>query len=236
MTRRTFGFSLLAAPACRAAVKERTIVATFDDAPASHFTVVAPLLKKYGFGGSFFVCEFPPDFADKSKYMTWEQMRELDRMGFEVASHTHTHAHVDKLTSAQFNEELQWVEDKFAELKIPKPVSFAYPSYFTRPYAIEVLKQRGYKYGRAGLDRVYDPAVDDPFLMPSLTMHDNNKQQIIDFVEQARDGKIAVLTIHGVPDIAHPWVNTPPALFEEHLAYWKQHGFRVIAMRDLGRS
>jgi hypothetical protein len=30
-------------------------------------------------------------------------------------------------------------------------------------------------------------------------------------VAQARGGKIAVMTFHGVPDIKLPWVNTDPA-------------------------
>jgi len=50
---------------------ERVVVLTFDDASRSHATFVAPLLEKYGFGATFFICEFPPDFAtDKTKYMT----------------------------------------------------------------------------------------------------------------------------------------------------------------------
>jgi peptidoglycan/xylan/chitin deacetylase (PgdA/CDA1 family) len=57
-------------------------VLTFDDASVSHATHVAPLLKNYGFGATFFVCEFPPDFDDNSKYMKWEQIAELNRMGF----------------------------------------------------------------------------------------------------------------------------------------------------------
>jgi hypothetical protein len=32
-----------------------------------------------------------------------------------------------------------------------------------------------------------------------------------------RDGRIAILTLHGVPDAARPWVNTPPELFEHYL-------------------
>jgi peptidoglycan/xylan/chitin deacetylase (PgdA/CDA1 family) len=84
----------------RKKIPDKLVVLTFDDASASHATFVAPLLKKYGFGGTFFVCEFPPDFADKTKYMSWEQIRQLDRLGLEVASHTRSHRHVDKLTKA----------------------------------------------------------------------------------------------------------------------------------------
>ena len=52
-------------------------------------------------------------------------------------------------------------------------------------------------------------------------------------VAQAKDGKIAVMTFHGVPDIKHPWVNTDPAKFESYMQHLKDEGCTVIAMRDL---
>src|SRR5262249_5395042 len=38
-------------------IPDRLVVLTFDDASKSHFTVARPLLKKYGFGATFFVTE-----------------------------------------------------------------------------------------------------------------------------------------------------------------------------------
>ena len=38
-----------------------------------------------------------------------------------------------------------------------------------------------------------------------------------------------------MPDTAHPWVDTPPALFAEYLRYLDENDFQVIALRDLGR-
>jgi len=71
----------------------KTVVLTFDDAVSNHAGLVAPLLTELGFGATFFVCEFPPDFAvNKRQYMTWEQIRSLHRAGFEVGNHTLTHA------------------------------------------------------------------------------------------------------------------------------------------------
>lgn len=49
----------------------------------------------------------------------------------------------------------------------------------------------------------------------------------------AKDGKIVVLTIHGVPDIEHPWVNTPPELFREYLEFLRTNSYKVISLRDL---
>ena len=58
---------------------------------------------------------------------------------------------------------------------------------------------------------------------------------VIALLDSARAGKIAVLTIHGVPDKEHPWVNTPPELFEQYLTYLKTNKFTVIPLRDLGK-
>ena len=50
---------------------------------------------------------------------------------------------------------------------------------------------------------------------------------------EARNGKIVVLTIHGVPDLEHPWVNTPPELFKEYLQYLSDQHFTVISLKEL---
>ena len=89
-------------------IPNKLLVLTFDDAPASQYAVVAPLLKEYGFGATFFVCEFPPNYKDSTLYMNWRQIKALDKMGFEVANHTHTHANVSKLSQSQFNAELEY--------------------------------------------------------------------------------------------------------------------------------
>jgi hypothetical protein len=65
-------------------VPDRLVVLTFDDAVRSHYTTVAPLLERYGFGATFFVTEFPqPPFSDTTLYMTWAQIGDLHRRGFE---------------------------------------------------------------------------------------------------------------------------------------------------------
>ncbi|MDF7812131.1 polysaccharide deacetylase family protein [Hymenobacter sp. YC55] len=219
----------------RQPIPDKLVVLTFDDGVVSHATVVAPLLKKYGFGGTFYVCEFPPDFADKTKYMSWPQIQQLHQAGFEVASHTLTHRHVNKLTPAQFKTELDSIEKRCATYRIPKPTTFAYPGYDTHPASLAVLQAQGYQFARAGGRRAYDPTTDHPFLIPSFSTAIADKLDIKAVVQQARNGKIVVLTVHGVPDNAHDWVTTPPALFEEYLKYLHDNHYQVIALRDLAR-
>ena len=214
-------------------IPDNLVVLTFDDATASQYTVVAPLLKQYGFSATFFVCEFPTKSADRSAYMNWEQIKELDKMGFEVANHTRTHAAVSKLPKAQFIEELNYIEGKCDSLGIKKTSNFAYPGYALSLSVMETLQEKGYKFARAGGSRAYDPLSDYPLLVPSWAMNATNREQIMAAFNEARNGRIVVLTIHGVPDVEHQWVNTPPKLFKEYMQYLAEHHFKVISMRDL---
>lgn len=226
-------FSLASAQILKRPIPDKLVVLTFDDAPVSHYTIVAPLLKTHRFKATFFVCEFPPNFRDNSKYMNWTQIKKLDRMGFEIGNHTQSHKHVNKLSKENFIQQLQYIENKCDSLKIKKPHSFAYPGYDLSLDAITTLQEQGYFLVRAGGSRAYNPLDDNPFLIPSWATNATNKEQIITALQEAKEGKIVVLTIHGVPDIEHPWVNTPPDLLKEYLDYLSKNHYKVIAMKDL---
>ncbi|MFQ9504399.1 MAG: polysaccharide deacetylase family protein [Alistipes indistinctus] len=148
----------------------KTVVLTFDDAAASHRTVVAPLLKKYGLGGTFFVCEFR-GFENKEHYMSWEQIRELSEMGFEIGNHTRSHPAMSKLDREQIEEQIRYIEDKCAQYGIPHPTTFAYPGYDTSAEGIALLRERGYRYARHGGDRPYLRDISDPMMVPSYSIN-----------------------------------------------------------------
>ena len=66
---------------------DKLVVLTFDDSVASHYSVVRPILKRFGFGATFFITEgfsFP---TNKQDYLTWEQIKELHQDGFEIGNH-----------------------------------------------------------------------------------------------------------------------------------------------------
>jgi peptidoglycan/xylan/chitin deacetylase (PgdA/CDA1 family) len=214
-------------------IPDKLIIFTFDDATASQYSIVAPLLKQYGFGATFYVCEFPPGSADSNLYMNWRQIRELDRMGFEIANHTKSHPQLSKLTPGEIDKQIAYIEHKCDSMHIRKPVTFAYPGYDLNQTVLDILLQRGYQLARGGGNHAYDPLVDYPLLIPSWAMTADNKEEIMKAFDEARNGKIVVLTIHGVPDLEHPWVNTPPELFKEYVQYLSDQHFKVISLRDL---
>ncbi|MBL9144878.1 MAG: polysaccharide deacetylase family protein [Verrucomicrobiaceae bacterium] len=216
-------------------VPNKLVVLTFDDSVASQARYVAPLLKKHGFGATFFITEGFEFLVDKEHYMTWEEIKALHDQGFEIGNHTRKHAGVAKQKAEQLASDVEFIEQQCAKFGIPKPVSFCYPGYATSEAAVKLLRERGYLLARAGGAQAFDPLKDDPLMAPQAFdgKPESTLEQFKAAVAQARDGKIAVMTFHGVPDIKHPWVNTDPSKFEAYMQHLKDEGCTVVAMRDL---
>ena len=226
-------------------VPEKLVVLTFDDSAKSHFTVVRPLLLQYGFSATFFITE-GFDFKDnKRDYMTWEEIAQLHQDGFEIGNHTRDHLGISDKNLNKLTEQLEGINKRCEEYKIPKPVSFAWPGNALAVSGLDSLSAAGIRFARRGgapeypyekgRGFAYEPALDHPLMIPSAGDARPN-WEIEDFiraVEQAKYGRIAVLQFHGAPDTAHSWVNTPQVKFEQYMRYLAVEGYRVIALRDL---
>ena len=83
----------------------------------------------------------------------------------------------------------------------------------------------------------YEPGADHPLLIPTAgdARPDWTLENLKRTAAMARDGRIAVLQFHGVPDGEHPWVNTPKERFEEYMAWLHAGDYKVIALRDVAR-
>ncbi len=235
----------------RETLPEKSVVLTFDDSVRSHFTVVAPLLKELGFSATFFITEgfdFP---TNKKDYMTWQQIRSLHDDGFEIGNHTRDHMGVTEKSLPQLREQVEAINKRCAEHGVPKPVSFAYPGNAIHPGALPILEGLGIRYARRGgspeyaYDEgggvAYQPGLDHPLLIPSVgdarpdwTLRDF-KAALARSSDAQGGGGIPVLQFHGVPDLQHPWVHTPPEMFRKYMQHLKDQGYTVLAMRDLQR-
>jgi peptidoglycan/xylan/chitin deacetylase (PgdA/CDA1 family) len=228
-------------------IPDKLVVLTFDDSAKSHYTTVRPILKRHGFRATFFVTEgfdFP---TNKTDYMTWEEIAELDRDGFEIGNHTGNHASITKENVADLEDQLQAINDRCAAYRIPRTTSFAYPGNSIVPDALPVLKKAGIRLARRGGSPefgyregrgfAYEPGFDHPLLIPSAgdARPDWTLDNFIAAIEQARHGRIAVLQFHGIPDTAHAWVGSSAQNFDGYMNYLAKNGYTVIAMRDLAK-
>ena len=226
-------------------IPEKLVVLTFDDSKASHYTVVRPVLKKYRFGATFFITEGFTFRTNKEDYLTWDQIAELHRDGFEIGNHTRDHMALSKANLPKVKEQVEAINAQCAAHGIPRPVSFAYPGNTIDPGALALIEQLGFRFARRGgapehpyeqgNGVAYEPGRDHPLLIPSagdarpFWTIENLKRA----ASQAGDGRIAVIQFHGAPDVEHPWVHTPSDRFEEYMKYLHDEGFTVIALRDL---
>ena len=224
---------------------DKLVVLTFDDASKSHFTVARPVLLKYKFGATFFVTE-GFDFKDnKQDYMTWEEIAQLHRDGFEIGNHTRDHLGLTKENVPKIAEQLQAINARCKEHGIPPTTTFAWPGNALSMEALAPLRKEGILFARRGgapefeykegRGVGYEPGLDHPLLIPSAgdARPDWTLDNFIAAASKARFGRIAVLQFHGVPDTAHAWVNSSQENFEAYMKYLATHGYTVIAMRDL---
>lgn len=243
-TRRAFHALLPAALRAQppAGAAPRQVVLTFDDSVRSHLTFVAPLLKKLGFGATFFPTHRWMD--DRANFLTWAEVADIHRMGFEIGNHTWTHAGFNTpKAAARLEAELALVNNEFDKVKIPRPVSFGWTGNAFCPEALAVLERLGYQFARRGaqpevpyaglqIGPAYDPAKHDRLLIPS-TGDARPEWTVEHFTRLLAQPGILVLQFHGVPDPVHPWVHTPPEMFETYMRILVDKGFRGIALRDL---
>lgn len=226
-------------------VPEKLVVLTFDDSAKSHFTIVRPVLKKYGFGATFFITEGFDFKTNKTDYMSWEEIAQLHRDGFEIGNHTRDHLGITDKTVSRLSEQLEAISQQCKQHGITKPVSFAYPGNATTPAAFSILSDHGIKLARrgggpefpydSGRGVAYEPGFDHPLLVPSAgdARPDWELEHFVQAVEQAKHGRIAVLQFHGAPDTAHSWVSTPSDRFDMYMRYLATNGYTVVALRDL---
>ena len=229
----------------RNTIPPKTVVLTFDDAVKSHHTVVAPLLKQLGFRATFFISQ--KWMEDKANFLTWEEVAAIHRMGFEIGNHSWTHSDFGKADGGvKLGEELAMVEKELANVGVPKPVSFAWCGNAFGPEAMEALRGRGYVVARRGMQPeipygtiAIGPALQvkthHPLLIPTTgdAYPAWTFEHFKNVLASAKPGEIVVLQFHGVPDVAHPWVHTPPEAFRAYMNYLKQNGYRTMALRDV---
>ena len=103
----------------------KPVILTFDDGYADFFTTALPILISHDFRAEEYVVS---SFVGQPGYMTAAQVREADRSGIEIGSHTVSHANLAaSSTGASWAQITQ--SKAFLEQLIGHPiVSFCYPS------------------------------------------------------------------------------------------------------------
>jgi peptidoglycan/xylan/chitin deacetylase (PgdA/CDA1 family) len=126
----------------RTPLRVRQVILTFDDGYQDHYTVVLPLLRRYGFTATFFVVTSAVGTRD---HLTVSQIREMAGAGMDIESHGVHHVDFSVLPPEVARREL--VESrKTIEGWTGRPVAFfAYPAGRYNEALEHLLDALGYR-------------------------------------------------------------------------------------------
>jgi len=211
---------------------------TLDDAIIGQFTIGVPLLKKYGIQATFFIT---PRIMEGQK-ITWQMVNEAATGGNEIANHTLTHPHLQRMPVDSMVYEVDAC-NKLTDKNVPgqRSITMAYPfgdggnnndsekivMKAVQPYCIGARATRNNKL-------TYNPY---SFAVNNDAYYLVNSDMIADSASMAAlpaqlDETIAaggwyVPTYHG---IENGWIITKATVFEEHLkAFAKRKDLLWIA-------
>lgn len=129
----------------------RRVAVTFDDAFASVAELAFPLLRRYGFTATVFAvtdfvgAELPVPDGDERRAASWEQLGELAAAGWEVGSHTRTHAALTEVDDARLDDELRGSKAA-VEAALGRPcTTLAYPYGATDDRVRDAVRRAGYE-------------------------------------------------------------------------------------------
>lgn len=119
----------------------RSVVLTFDDGFENNYLYAMPLLKRYGFVGTFYII---PGMIGQNEYMSWREAQEMVSGGMEIGSHTMSHPDLAKASASA--REWQLVESKrVLQEKLGVSIrSLSYPSGAYNQDVVAAAKKAGY--------------------------------------------------------------------------------------------
>jgi len=137
------------------------VIITFDDGFKNNIYNAVEILKKYDYTATFFITTsgisdlFSFSHNNNLKMfpniemMNWNDIIELDKCGFEIGAHSHTHKMLTTIKDLKQIKKEIWLPKKLIEDKLGKEiVSFSYPYGHRNSYTkfiIDNLNKSNYK-------------------------------------------------------------------------------------------
>lgn len=131
---------------------EKPIVLTFDDGYADNYTTMLPILEAHGMKAVVYVIT---NEIGRKNYLTFDQLKDMQRRGIEIGSHTADHL---PLTTLDETTRLKQIHESKIFLEwggLQTIYSFSYPNGDYNADIVEILRQSEYLTavtGEAGLN------------------------------------------------------------------------------------
>jgi len=115
---------------------------TFDDGSETDLLFAAPVLREFGFGATFYLTA---GFLGKPGYMNAAQVRELGSLGFEIGSHSMTHAYLTDLDDKQLRYEVVESKLQLEQIAGRSVEHFSCPGGRSDERVVRMAREAGYR-------------------------------------------------------------------------------------------
>lgn len=136
-------YDLSTAIVAQTELPEKPILLTFDDGYLDSYETVYPVLKEYGFEGTFFIIT---EFVDSGRegYMTWPMIEEMAQAGQRIESHSRTHPDLATKSRDGLVWEILGAQETLTAHVGYRPRYFCYPGGTYNEETIQMLRELDY--------------------------------------------------------------------------------------------
>jgi peptidoglycan/xylan/chitin deacetylase (PgdA/CDA1 family) len=162
------------------ALPRRSVVITFDDGTLDFWEHGKPILEQHGFTATLFVVSgqvggystWDRELGEPDRpLMSWDQIRQLHRDGFEIGSHTHSHRPLTELSDEAARWELERSRRTLADELGATPQFLAYPRGFYTERHKRLARETGYAGACAVILRWRDLWRSDPYAFKRMSVN-----------------------------------------------------------------
>lgn len=226
----------LTLPAAADSLAGHVVVLSVDDGYRSVYENIYPLLKRYGMTITLGVIADnvtgqSSGYRPGATFMTRAEIQEMiDSCAIEVASHTLSHPWLTRLTSEAALREISQSKLVLESLFNRPVVTFVYP-YGDMNHSIrEMVRQAGYKLGRA----VRPGPVDiwaDPYRIPEFELRRETSLEAA--MAHIRAHRLAVILLHRIVERPTVFTEWPRADFARLLEWLDRNGAKTATLGDI---
>lgn len=165
----------------------KPVLLTFDDGYYDNFTLLYPLLLKYGMKATIFLIasQIPRSGQPhpQRKFIPEEQLRQMDPAVIEFGLHTYSHNSYTEMTTGQIADDIDQCKSLLHQLKIPfAPVlAYTYGAYPKRGAAwqemVAVFRQKGIQLAFRIGNRINRLPLKEPFVVQRVDIRGNESFQ-----------------------------------------------------------
>ena len=125
-----------------APLPSKPVMLTFDDGWEVQYKDALPLLKKYHFVGTFYIYT---NAIGRKHFLTWDEVRALDKAGMVIAGHTKSHPYLVKISDEKVLQDEIAGGKRIIEEYLGHPITaFAVPFGHYNEQIVQVAKGAGY--------------------------------------------------------------------------------------------